>query len=220
MNTNPQAIKVLCYGDSNTWGQKPDKSGRYPANIRWTGVLQQLLGNGYYIVEEGLGSRTTDLEYGKKPGRNGKTYFQPCLESYSPFSILVLMLGSNDLKIEFDRSPQQIAQAISGLFDDIRQYGVAPEGEKIQTILTSPILIDSGAPRFKEFYEGVYSDGSAQKSKELANELQKVSENRGCKFIDAAKYAHPGEDGLHMAEESNTPLAEAFAKVIKDLLND
>ncbi len=26
MNTNPIAKTILCYGDSNTWGQKPDKS--------------------------------------------------------------------------------------------------------------------------------------------------------------------------------------------------
>ena len=63
MNTNPQATKILCYGDSNTYGQKPDKTGRYEANFRWTGVLQDLLGNSYYVVEEGLGSRTTDLNY-------------------------------------------------------------------------------------------------------------------------------------------------------------
>src|SRR5476651_2205463 len=103
MTTNPNAITVLCYGDSNTWGQKPDKSGRYPADIRWTGRLQQLLGNGYYIIEEGLGSRTTDLDYDKKSGRNGKIYLIPCLESHNPIDVVVLMLGTNDLKIEFDR---------------------------------------------------------------------------------------------------------------------
>ena len=62
MNTNPKAIKILCYGDSNTNGTKPDRTGRFAANERWTGVLQNNLGDGYYIVEEGLGGRTTDLK--------------------------------------------------------------------------------------------------------------------------------------------------------------
>ena len=70
MTTNPNAVTILCYGDSNTWGQKPDKSGRYPADTRWTGRLQNQLGDGFAIIEEGLGSRTTDLEYAKKPGRS------------------------------------------------------------------------------------------------------------------------------------------------------
>ena len=57
MNTNPQAKVVLCYGDSNTWGQNEDKNtgSRYPVNVRWTGKLQELLGNEYYVIEEGLG---------------------------------------------------------------------------------------------------------------------------------------------------------------------
>jgi lysophospholipase L1-like esterase len=115
MNTNPASMSVLCFGDSNTWGQKPDKSGRYGVDVRWTGRLQKQLGEQYSVIEEGLGSRTTDLEYGKKPGRNGKTYLQPCLESHNPLDLVVLMLGTNDLKIEFHRSAQDVAEAIGGL---------------------------------------------------------------------------------------------------------
>ena len=52
-------MNILCFGDSNTWGYKPDKSGRYDENIRWTGLLQKKLGSGYHIIEEGLCGRTT-----------------------------------------------------------------------------------------------------------------------------------------------------------------
>ena len=45
-------MNILCFGDSNTWGYKPDKSGRYDENIRWTGLLQKKLGSGYHIIEE------------------------------------------------------------------------------------------------------------------------------------------------------------------------
>ena len=30
-------MNILCFGDSNTWGYKPDKSGRYDENI-WSGI--------------------------------------------------------------------------------------------------------------------------------------------------------------------------------------
>ena len=50
MNTNPDATKILCYGDSNTWGQKPDKSGRYRPDVRWPGRLQQSLGDSHDIM--------------------------------------------------------------------------------------------------------------------------------------------------------------------------
>ncbi len=54
---------ILCYGDSNTWGYKPDSNVlipvRYLYEIRWTGVLRSTLGDKYVVVEEGLNSRTT-----------------------------------------------------------------------------------------------------------------------------------------------------------------
>ncbi len=55
MNTNPDATVVLCYGDSNTYGQRSDDvhKGRWPVDVRWTGALQRMLGNQYYVVEEG-----------------------------------------------------------------------------------------------------------------------------------------------------------------------
>ena len=62
MNINPEATKILCYGDSNIWGYIPATGKRYPANIRWTGLLQEKLGNDFEIIEEGLNSRTTDLD--------------------------------------------------------------------------------------------------------------------------------------------------------------
>ncbi|NBT63057.1 MAG: G-D-S-L family lipolytic protein, partial [Planctomycetia bacterium] len=50
---------ILCFGDSNTWGYVPGIGNRYPKQIRWTGILQNLLGNSSFIIEEGLNGRTT-----------------------------------------------------------------------------------------------------------------------------------------------------------------
>ncbi|MEO6761532.1 MAG: SGNH/GDSL hydrolase family protein [Candidatus Saccharimonadales bacterium] len=217
MNTNPDALNVLCYGDSNTWGQKPDKSGRYGANVRWTGVLQQLLGNGYSIVEEGLGSRTTDLDYAPKPGRNGKTYLIPCLESNSPLDIVIIMLGTSDLKLEFSRSADGVAQAISGLVGTTREISKDRAGNPPQVILVSPAHIDSDAPRFSEFYTGLYDITSAQKSQELAATISVVAQKAGCQFVDAARVAVAGADGIHFNQESHAALARLLKPSIEKL---
>lgn len=47
-------MNILCFGDSNTWGYKPDKTGRFDENTRWTALLQKKLGPEYHIIEEGL----------------------------------------------------------------------------------------------------------------------------------------------------------------------
>lgn len=217
MNTKPDAIKVLCFGDSNTWGQKPDKSDRYTPDVRWPGRLQQLLGDSHYIVEEGLGSRTTDLEYAKKPGRNGKSYLQPCLESHSPLDIVIIMLGTNDLKIEFDRSSREIADALAGLVDLTRTTAKNPDGNPPHIILISPIVINDTAPRFAEFYTGYYDEQSATKSKELGEIIAEVAETNDCHFIDAASVAKAGEDGIHFNEPSHPALAEVIAQEIRKI---
>ena len=40
-------IEILCFGDSNTYGFTPDWKHRYGRDIRYPGVLQALLGDGY-----------------------------------------------------------------------------------------------------------------------------------------------------------------------------
>ena len=70
-------MNILCFGDSNTWGYKPDKSGRYDENIRWTGLLQKKLGSGYHIIEEGLCGRTTVFQDELREGRREDV--RPCI---------------------------------------------------------------------------------------------------------------------------------------------
>ena len=217
MNTKSDATTVLCYGDSNTWGQKPDKSGRYPADIRWTGTLQQSLGDSYYIIEEGLSSRTTDLEYLRKPGRNGKTYLTPCIASHNPLDLVIIMLGTNDLKIEFDRSTAQIATAISELIEDIKNNAWDKQKSIPKIVVVSPILIDDLAPDFKNFYSENYNDESALKSRQLASELMNIAKNSDCRFLDAATVSRAGTDGVHFDEVSHPALGTLIANYIKQI---
>ena len=214
MNTNASAKTVLCFGDSNTYGQKPDKINRYTANVRWTGQLQNLLGGGYYLIEEGLGSRTTDLDYDKRPGRNGKTYLLPTLQSHNPLDIVIIMLGNNDLKMVYRRSASQIGIAIGELVKDVRQYGTDKQGNPPQIILVSPTAMNNEAPRFAEFYTGYYDTESVKESRELAGTLRLIAEEQSCAFIDAAQVAKAGEDGIHWDVDSQASFAVVVEKVI------
>lgn len=215
MNTRSDAKTVLCYGDSNTWGQKPDKTGRYEADIRWTGVLQGTLGDDYYIIEEGLSSRTTDLEYEKKPGRNGRTYLSPCIESHNPLDMVIIMLGTNDFKTVYNRTASEVAAALGKLGGDVKRLAYDKNKLVPKIILVSPILIDSNAPRFAEFYTGYYDERSMQESKKLAAEVEHIAKDTGCAFVDAATVAKPGEDGIHFSPDSGKLLAELLAQSIK-----
>lgn len=218
MNCSSTAKTILCYGDSNTWGQTPDKTGnRYPADVRWTGVLQARLGDNFYVIEEGLSSRTTDLDYAKKPGRNGRTYLEPCLDSHMPLDAVVLMLGTNDFKIEFDRSAAEIAQAVRGLVELIQAKTAKYAGTPARVVLVSPILVDGGAPRLAEWYGQHYDQSAVVKSQQLAALLQAVAQSLDCTFVDAALVSRAGDDGIHFDVPSHRALGESLAQTVGQL---
>lgn len=211
MNVNPNAITVLCFGDSNTNGATPDKTGRYPADVRWTGQLQQILGDNYYVIEEGLGGRTTDSDHFRegKPGRNGFTYYKPALETHLPLDIIVIMLGTNDVKNTYNKTPDEIAGSLAEYVEYTRKV-VSDKGLKPpKIILVSPVPIDERS------IQDVYDETSVQKSLELADKIKGVAKRLDCKFLEAGDYAKVGEDGIHLTRESNEPLAKAIAGAIQ-----
>ena len=214
MNTNPEARVVLCYGDSNTWGQNDDKNfgGRYTRNVRWTGKLQELLGNDYYIIEEGLGGRTTNLEHYNlaKQSRNGLTYFSPCVISHSPLDLVIIMLGTNDLKLQYQRSASEIADTLKLFIGEVKTN--TPNAE---VLLVSPIFVDDTAPKFTEYYDGIYDMQSAEKSIHLGKKIERVATETGSLYFDASTVAKAGIDGLHFDVQSHSSLAQALAKIIK-----
>ncbi|GIR56816.1 MAG: hypothetical protein CM15mP64_2280 [Candidatus Neomarinimicrobiota bacterium] len=72
---------ILCFGDSNTWGFVPGAFDpetlymkRYSILERWPGLLRDILGADYHIIEEGLNGRTTNVEYPDLSGRSGTSY--------------------------------------------------------------------------------------------------------------------------------------------------
>lgn len=214
MNTNPNAKTVLCFGDSNTWGQPPDKAARIRADERWTGILQRNLGDDYYVIEEGLGGRTVDREDSRREGRNGMQYLKPCLDSHSPLDYMIIMLGTNDLKVMFKKSADDIAGSLRAMVKTVQTYTKERHGQTPQIILVSPIIIDDHAPRFEEFYTGYYDVNSAQQSQKLANVIGAVSQEMGCLFFDAKTCAEPGEEGLHFSRESHKSFADAVTTSI------
>jgi lysophospholipase L1-like esterase len=210
MNINPKAIRILCYGDSNTRGSAPGHS-RYPVNIRWTGVLQELLGSGYEVIEEGLGGRTTRFDDPKREGRNGKVHLLPCLESHNPLDWVILSLGTNDFKDRFSQSPQDIAESMRSLISIVKERSFNSQGMPSSILLLAPPIPDETVveEQFRSF---------VPKSKELGKEYEKVAGEEGCAFIDLAQHIQPSnKDGLHFEPEGHRKIGELVAQSIQKL---
>ena len=217
MNTSAVATTILCYGDSNTNGLKPDRKGRYAADERWPGILQQQLGDEYYVIEEGLGGRTTDLPHHNpaKASRNGLDYFKACIDSHMPLDIIIVMLGTNDLKTIYNRSPDDIAAALKQYPEYVKRYVANGTMKVPRIILVSPPYIDDTQPEFYSSMptEKIYDEVSVQKSHELAAAIQMMAEEEKCEFFDAAPITQTGQDGMHLDLDSHARLGLELSKL-------
>jgi lysophospholipase L1-like esterase len=213
MNTNPNAIKTICYGDSNTWGFTPLTEKRYPVGVRWTSVLQDKLGIDYWIIEDGLNGRTTNLDDPGKIWRNGFTYLRPCLKSHNPIDLVVIMLGTNDMKGKFNRDPESIAHAIGLLLNEIKMTAIDAVEKTPKLVLVAPPLVDETVVGVSETFTG-----AGEKSKSLGSLFRQVAQDHLVDFIDIAQYVLPSaKDGIHFDPDSHQMVAEIIFKKINEI---
>lgn len=200
---------ILCYGDSNTYGYVPETGLRYPRNVRWTGVLQELLGEEYSVIEEGCNGRTTIFDDPLEGWKNGRDYLKPCLNSHKPVDIVIMMLGSNDLKRCFHASAEDIAAGAEILVKDIIEFTGNKQGFVPRIILVSPPEIGEDI-RSSAFY-GSFDEDAILRSRAFSAYFRKVALANECEFVDAAEHIKPSTvDSLHLTAEGHRRLAEVL----------
>lgn len=208
-----RAKTILCYGDSNTYGFDPQNGLRYPSKIRWTGVLQKILGSGYKIIEEGCNGRTTLYDDPYESWKNGLYHLKPCLNSHKPIDLVILMLGTNDLKQYFHASAETIGKNAETLVNVIQTFTEEKQGYQPAVILVSPPEIGSGIAASP--FGDIFSEDAVTESKRFSVYYRQAAEHTGCIFFDAARYIQPSPaDSLHLSPSSHAVLAKGLAEVI------
>ena len=204
---------VLCYGDSNTWGYDPRTGGRYPRDTRWPGVLRRALGEGYLVIEEGLNGRTTVWDDPIEGYKNGKSYLIPCLETHRPIDLVVVVLGTNDLKMRFSVSAFDIANGAGVLVDVAQRSATGPGGGPPQVLLVAPPPV-AKLTGFAEMFEG-----AERKSARFAEQYRRVATERRCAFLDASTVIRSSDlDGIHLEAGEHEKLAVAVARKVEAIL--
>jgi len=198
-------MRILCYGDSNTWGFTPLSGDRYIN--RWTKVLGSLLEDSE-IIEEGLNARTLDSTEDVEPHKNGFNYLLPCLESHYEFDYLVLMLGTNDLKTHFNNSAKDMLEMLKKYIKTVKNFWTKKDGSKVKLIICGIPPVDDTKKVFENY------EGTTKKRNEFNMLEKKYCDERNITFIDNSDL-EIGEDGIHLLEESHTRLALKIASIIK-----
>ena len=208
--------RVLCFGDSNTWGYTP-KGGRYDDETRWPMRMQRALGDQYTVIEEGMNGRTCLFDDPVEGGyKSGAAYLPPCLMSHSPLDCVILMLGSNDTKQRFGMNAKTIGEAMMQLVRLARLYGYDASGNPPHIIIAAPApflvgLMQAGhRPCFGVQAIGVTFD--------LVKEYARVAKLLRCDYFDASDSAEVSPlDSVHLTRVGHNQLGDAMAAKIRSI---
>jgi lysophospholipase L1-like esterase len=205
---------ILCFGDSNTWGYIPLIAERYPREVRWTGVMAGQLGSGFHVIEEGQNGRTTVWDDPIESDKNGLRYLPACLESHKPLNLVILMLGTNDLKARFSLTALDIALGVEHLVQVIMQSDCGVGGHPPAVLLAAPPPVLPQGDLAEMFL------GAQEKSVKLAERYLAVAQRCGCAFLDVGQViAVDPADGIHYSPQAHNELGNAMANCVHSIIS-
>lgn len=209
----PLMPSVFVYGDSNSYGAPPmterGVGGRMPAPQRWPSVMAAALGPAWQLTVEALPGRTTvhdDPVDGAH--RNGLTVLPAVLHSHGPQEMVIIMLGTNDLKMRFNVPAIDIALSVGRLAAVTLASGVARD----VMIVCPPVVREVGC--LAGMFEGAEARGAG-----LFVYMMQEATRLGVGFVDAgAHIAVDPLDGVHLSPESHAVLGGVVAEAVRERL--
>lgn len=198
--------KVLCFGDSITWSYK-ELGIRYPKEVRWTTIVENILGESYTIIEDGLPGRPTD----------DPEFFLKALKKHEPFDLIFIMLGSSDLKTSINLSPRELADNLARYAKMALEYEYK-DGKTPSIVIAAPPRVKEGVSKTEFAHFIGMNEEAVEKAKELAPLYKEKASELGIYFFDAGLYCEGGKvDHFHLDEEGHQRLGEEVAKFLETL---
>ena len=205
--------RILCFGDSITWGFSPALDGRL--DTRWPTVLQECLGPDYAILEEGQCGRNIATDDPAEGEKNGYRCILPCLETHTPLDMVIVMLGTNDCKHKYGYCVQDIAGEMQRFLQKVLTHRHFQSANRYKVLLIAPPPM-SEAIHTSWLGDMFGFDEGRRKSDRLAEVYRKLAQSLDCLFLDAGEVAAPSPlDGVHLDAENQRRLGEAVARLVK-----
>ncbi|MDQ1914796.1 SGNH/GDSL hydrolase family protein [Paenibacillus sp. GD4] len=214
----PMKKMILCFGDSNTWGYNAETDSRFDEETRWTGLLANLLGSSYRVIEEGLPGRTSVFEDPLFEGLSGFNYIYPCMMSHSPLDMVIIMLGTNDTKQRFGVTSYNIAQGITRLAVKAKGIAAGRNGKTPEVLVVCPAPI---GPQYIDSKVGSAMGLScSEKSEGLSSHLAVLLEGSGIHYADARDQVVMNEiDYMHLDAEGHRKMAAFMFHQVKRIVS-
>ena len=199
--------KILCFGDSNTYGFNPFNFDRYDKDTRWTGILTQKLADKCEIIEAGCNNRNGFVDSNDNNDELTGYKILPKYLKTSP-DIVILAIGINDLQKFYRPTLDTISTGLTSMIKMIKDSGA-------EVLVISPPILN------KDILEGYFviqfDEQSIEMSKLVQPVYKNISDDMGCKYIDLNKHVSVSKkDGLHYTEESHAIIAEVISDYIDE----
>lgn len=206
--------EILAFGDSLTWGADPSTGLRHPASHQWPRVLEAELAGQARVIGDGIGGRTTCRDdHGGPSCRNGAKALPQALSAHMPLDLVILMLGTNDLKAVHGGKAVGAQAGMRRLIEIVDCFPYKPRSARPKILILAPPLCgpakDGPTPGGRDIAE----------SRLLAPLYQALAAQTGCAFFDAASVADPSPvDGVHLEAGATAALGRALAAPVRALL--
>ena len=188
--------RILCIGDSNTWGYDPRSyfGSRYPSEVRWTGLLER---SGMQVLNCGENGMTI-------PGEAHFPIMERLIRSRLPADVVTVMLGTNDLLegSEAEETTERMKRFL------ICVTSAAPAA---RALLIAPPILKKGT--------WVQSEKQIENSVKLAVLYRDLAAETGVSFADAENWdVTLAFDGVHFSPAGHHAFAEGLERTIHDIL--
>ena len=208
---------ILCLGDSNTHGYCADPKDcadggiRFNEDERWTCRLQAALGSDYLVTEEGLSGRTTVFVDPIHESMDALSVLYPILKSHECIDLLIIMLGTNDVKERFAANEYVIGVGMERLIQRAKTIDCWGT-QKPNLLVVAPPRIGDG------FHDAVMGNGCVERSRGVAEQFRIVAERNQVHFLNAADCEFNQVDFMHLTRKGHAQLAEKLAALVPEIV--
>ncbi len=207
---------ILAFGDSLTWGFVAGEWTRHAFEDRWPNVLAAGLGGQARVVEEGQNGRTTVFDDETTfETRNGSVALPLLLVSHQPIDLVIIMLGTNDIKFAARCRAFDASMGMARLIEIVQKFSFLPSYKTPQILIVSPPAL---VKTDDEWFNDLWGHAIAE-SKLFAKHYARVAEEMNVHFFDAGTVAVADKtDGGHLDAANTRAIGAALVPVVRKIL--
>ena len=182
-------MRILCFGDSNTYGYDPRGffGDRYGAGDRWVDLLAELINHD--VINVGANGR----EIPRNP------YELRLLDEHAPVDVFLVALGTNDMLQ--GTSAKEAADRMEAFLNQL-----LPHCKQVLLICPPPMRRGAWVPTDELVAESIH----------LAEEYKSLAEKLNIPFVDTRHWnIDLTFDGVHFTEVGHHAFAENIRKELR-----